>query len=150
MPPPRDKHVHAKTVARLLASAESAGHLIAQAEQLVQLRRIAAGVLPVELRRSTAIANVKQGNVVIFAENAAIAARLRLLEPALIDAFAREALQVTGLQVKVQVPDGPPGMPRGKRARLQPAAAASLERLADSLPDSELSRAVARLAKRGK
>src|SRR5512139_2285866 len=111
MPPPRDKHVHAKTVARLLASAESAGHLIAQAEQLVQLRRIAAGVLPVELRRSTAIANVKHGKVVIFAENAAVAARLRLLEPALIDALAREALQVTGLQVKVQVPDGSPVAP---------------------------------------
>jgi hypothetical protein len=142
--------VHAKTAARLLATAESAGHLIAQAEQLVQLRRIAAGVLPVEIRRSTAIANLKQGKVVIFAENAAIAAKLRLLEPALVDAFAREALQVTGLQVRVQVQDGDGPAKKAKRARLEPGAAASLERLANSLPDSELSRAVARLAKRGK
>jgi hypothetical protein len=142
--------VHAKTAARLLATAESAGHLIAQAEQLVQLRRIAAGVLPVEIRRSTAIANLKQGKVVIFAENSAIAAKLRLLEPALVDAFAREALQITGLQVRVQVPDGGGSAKKAKRARLQPGAAASLERLANSLPDSELSRAVARLAKRGK
>jgi DNA-binding MurR/RpiR family transcriptional regulator len=72
------------------------------------------------------------------------------LEPALLDAFAREALQVTGLQVRVQVPDESDTSPRAKRARLQPGAAASLERLANSLPDSELSRAVARLAKRGK
>jgi hypothetical protein len=142
--------VHAKTAARLLATAESAGHLVAQAEQLVQLRRIAASVLPVELRRSTAIANIKQGKVVIFAENAAIAAKLRLLEPALVAAFARAALHVTGLQIRVQVPDGAGGTGREKRARLQPGAAASLERLANSLPDSELSRAVARLAKRGK
>lgn len=142
--------MHAKTAARLLATAESAGHLIAQAEQLVQLRRIAAGVLPVEIRRSTAIANLKQGKVVIFAENSAIAAKLRLLEPALVDAFAREALQITGLQVRVQVPDGGGSAKKAKRARLQPGAAASLERLANSLPDSELSRAVARLAKRGK
>jgi len=142
--------VHAKTAARLLATAESAGHLIAQVEQLVQLRRIAAGVLPVEIRRSTAVANLKQGKVVIFAENAAVAAKLRLLEPALVEAFAREALQVTGLQIRVQVPDGGGPAKKAKRARLEPGAAASLERLANSLPDSELSRAVARLAKRGK
>jgi hypothetical protein len=142
--------LHAKTAARLLASAESAGHLIAQAEQLMTLRRLAASVLPVELRRSAAVANVKQGKVVIFAENAAIAAKLRLLEPALLDAFAREALQVTGLQVRVQVPDASKAHPRMKRARLAPGPAASLDRLAKSLPDSELSRAVARLAKRGK
>lgn len=142
--------MHAKTAARLLATAESAGHLMAQAEQLVQLRHIAAGVLPVELRRSTAIANIKQEKVVIFAENAAIAAKLRLLEPALMEAFAREAMKVTGLQIKVQVPDRPAAAFADKRARLQPGAAAALERLANSLPDSDLSRAVARLAKRGK
>lgn len=72
------------------------------------------------------------------------------MEPTLVDAFAREALQVTGLQVRVQVPDESATAPRAKRARLEPGAAASLERLANSLPDSELSRAVARLAKRGK
>ncbi len=142
--------MRAKTVARFLASTAPTGQLMAHAERLVELRRLAAGVLPAELRRSATIANAKQGKVVIFAEHAAIAAKVRLFEPALVETFARAGLQVTGLRVVVQVPDRPAAPRSDKRARLAASPAASLERLAKSLPESGLRSAVARLAKRGR
>lgn len=142
--------MRATTLARFLASGTPTGQLMAQAQHLVELRRLAAGVLPAELWRSATIANAKQGKVVIFAENAAIAAKLRLFEPALMETFARAGCQVTGLRVVVQVPDRRAAPPPDKRARIAPSAAASLERIAKSLPESELRTVVARLARRAR
>ena len=77
--------------------------LMPQAQRLIELRRIAAGALPGNLLRSCSIANYKQGKVVIFAENGAIAAKLAHYRPKLISSFTGRGIEVTAIEVSVQV-----------------------------------------------
>ena len=120
--------------------------LLPQAQRLIDLRRVLAGVLPPNFRRSCTIANYMQGKVVIFAENSAVAAKLRLMEPELRDQFVKRAIQVTGITIKVQ--PKAPAPAREKQIHGSASAARSLMDLADQLPDSKLKTAVYALARR--
>jgi hypothetical protein len=120
--------------------------LLPQAQRLIELRRVLAGVLPPNFRRSCTIANYMQGKVIIFAENSAVAAKLRSMEPELRDQFVKRAIQVTGITIKVQPKAPVPA--REKQIHGSASAARSLMDLADQLPDSKLKTAVYALAKR--
>ena len=74
--------MHPKNLRSFLADGISS--LIPQAQRLIELRQVIAGLLPTNLRRSSSIANYKQGKIVIFAENSAVAAKLKLLAPGLL------------------------------------------------------------------
>ena len=77
--------MHSKNLRAYLDSAVGIAGLLPQAERLIELRRIYSKLVPQQLLRSSSIANYKQQKVVIFAENNAIAAKLRLLSPRLIN-----------------------------------------------------------------
>lgn len=127
---------------------DGARRVATQAALLLRLRECASLVVPEALLRSASIANYKQGKVVIFAENNAIAAKLRLFEPRLIDLWARQGLQVSALRVEVQ-PSRGGSVGRIKQARLTPAAERALGALASGLPDeSPLQKAIAGLVRR--
>jgi hypothetical protein len=119
--------------------------LMPQAQRLMELRRIAAGALPGNLLRSCSIANYKQGKVVIFAENSAVAAKLKLLAPTLRDHFLKSAIEITGIDVEVQ-PTNPVPEPPAKHTHLSSGAAQALAELADQLPDSKLKSSINALA----
>jgi len=121
--------------------------LMPQAQRLMELRRIAARALPANLLRSCSIANYKQGKVVIFAENSAVAAKLKLLAPTLRDHFVKSAIEVTGIDVEVQ-PTNPAPPPPAKHTHLSSGAAQALTDLADQLPDSKLKSSINALADR--
>jgi hypothetical protein len=136
----------AKKLAEYLASATEVGPLVPQAAELLDVGQALRELLPPSLRGLCQTARIKQGKVVIFAENNAIAAKLRLLEPTIVTELGRRGTNVTGIEVRVQV-----GMPRpedrgSSGMRLSPAAGAALQGLADRLPDSRLREAVRSLA----
>jgi hypothetical protein len=120
--------------------------LMPHAEQVMSLRQSLAGVLPANLRRSCEIANYSQGKVVIFAENSAIAAKLKLMAPTLVRDLSKRVAQVTAIEVRVQ--------PRTTtehtviRRELTDEAVQSLRKLGNQLSDSELKNAVLRFADR--
>jgi hypothetical protein len=124
--------------------------LMPHAERVIELRRILNDLLPENLRRSCSIANFAQGKVVIFADNAAIAAKLNLLAPDLCRTMAIRRGEVTAIEVRVQpkVAHGSASNRLQVRRDLSDKAAESLHRLADKLHDSELKKTVRRLAKR--
>src|SRR5437763_15086612 len=76
--------------------------LMPQARRLIELREILAAVLPESLARCCSIANFKQGKVVIFAANGAIAAKLKRMLPTLLEQLSKRAMEITGLEVCVQ------------------------------------------------
>jgi len=142
--------MHAKKLDKLLTSATEVGPLMPQAAELLDLGQALRELLPDSLRGLCQIARVKQGKVVIFAENNAIGARLRVLEPTIVAALGRRGRNVTGIEVRVQV-----GMPRPADAgragvRLSPAAGAALRALGERLPDSPLRDAVRSLAEKAR
>lgn len=122
--------------------------LTSHARRLFRLQRIFESAASLATRAR--IANVKSGRIFIVADNSAIAAKLRQIEPRLIKVFQAEAAEVTGIEIRVQ-----PG-----RANSRPPGSAhrnfiDLERkrvltsFADTLPqDSALRKALKRLVER--
>jgi hypothetical protein len=140
--------MHSKNLRAYLDSAAGIAALLPQAERLIELRRMYSELVPQQLLRCSSIVNYKQGNVVIFAENNAIAAKLKLLSPRLVNDFSKRGVQITGIRLQVQ-PRQEPGKALGlKQAKLSAAGVESLEALAKRLPDSRLKQVVAEMAAR--
>jgi hypothetical protein len=95
--------MHSQNIGAYLDSSEGLGSLMPQAARLLELRRQLSEVLPKPLAKSCEIANYKQGKVVIFAENGAIAAKLAHYRPRLISLFCGRGIEVTAIEVSVQV-----------------------------------------------
>lgn len=139
--------MHAKNLDAYLDQADGINSLIPQAKRLIELRHILLEALPGSLAGRATLANYRQGKVVIFAANAAIAAKLKLLGPTITDCFARRGLQVTALNIEVQPGRAPCQQPE-KHAVLTSAARESLAGLSKQLPDSELKNRITALADR--
>ena len=142
--------MHSKKLRAYLDSTAGIAALLPQAERLIELRRIYSEIAPQQLLGSSSIVNYKQQTVVIFAENNAIAAKLKLLSPRLVKDFSKRGVEVTGIRLEVQPRENPRETLAAKQARLSAAGAESLEALARRLPDSELKQAVMDMVQRGK
>ena len=142
--------MHSKNLRAYLDSNAGIAALLPQAERLIELRRIYSELVPQQLLRSSSIVNYKQENVVIFAENNAIAAKLKLLSPRLVNDFSKRGVQVTGIRLEVQPRQEPQKEQIRKQAKLSVAGAESLEALAKRLPDSRLKQAVTEMVERKK
>lgn len=135
--------MHSKNLRAYLDSTAGIAGLLPQAERLIELRRVYNRVVPPQLLRSSSVVNYKQQYVVIFAENNAVAAKLRLLSPRLVNDFSKCGIEVTGIRLEVQ-PRGeasPEALP--KHAKLSRAGLESLQALSEQLPDSKLKQTLA-------
>lgn len=142
--------MHSKNLRAYLDSTAGIAALLPQAERLVELRRIYNEIAPQQLSGSSSIVNYKQQTVVIFAENNAIAAKLRLLSPRLVKDFSKRGVEVTGIRLEVQPRQESREPLAPKQAKLSQGGNESLEALARRLPDSELKQAVLDMVQRGK
>ena len=136
--------MHTKSVRNFLTAGMDS--LMPQAQRLIELRLLFTQALPKNLLRSCSIANYKQGKVVIFAENSAVAAKLKLLLPTVRDHFLKFGVEVTGIEVQVQPIAARPNLPISE-IYLSTNAAESLTRLSDQLPDSKLKKSIEALAR---
>ena len=134
-----------KNPCAFLDQADSIAALMPQAKRLIELREILASLLPEPLARRCSVANFKQGRVVLFAANGAIAAKLKLMLPALLEQVSGRATEVTGLDVVVQAQEAAPQV-NEKSAKMSSDAVLALARLSEQLSDSELKKALSRIA----
>ena len=142
--------MHSKNLSAYLNSAAGIAGLMPQAERLIELRRLYKTLVPQQLLRSSSIVNYKQQKVVIFAENNAVAAKLKLLTPRLVSDFSKCGVETTGIRIEVQPQGTHQSGPGSKRAKLSPGGALSLETLARRLPEGDLKLAVQNFASRNK
>jgi hypothetical protein len=140
--------MHSKNLRAYLDSDAGIASLLPQAERLIDLRRIYQEIMPQQLLRSSSIVNYKQETVVIYAENNAIAAKIKLLSARLVNDFSKRGMQVTGIRAEVQPREIPKEKVAEKHAKLSAAGAESLEALAKRLPDSKLKQTLAEMAGR--
>ena len=141
--------MQAKRLGEYLDHGDGTSRLVPQAALLLAIRQHLSEVLPHNLRRSCAIANYKQGVVVVIAGNNAVAAKLRHYEPKIIETLGKRGLKATGIRVDVQGADSFAPQGSEKKARfLSSPAADALARLGRRLPDSRLKQAVDALAKK--
>ena len=89
-----------------LLHSDEINSLISHANFLLELRKIVVQVLPVEIAQNCSIANYKDGRLIIFADNNAVAAKLRLLAVGLPRKLSgllpQTGRQVTAVVIEVQ------------------------------------------------
>jgi hypothetical protein len=142
--------MHSQHISAYLDHSDGTESLMPQATRLLKLRRHLTEILPELLGRSCEIANYKQGKVIIFAENGAIAAKLGHFRPRLLTHFLERGFEVTAIEITVQVQNphlSPPYFP-GHPARLSQSGLTSLANLAGALPESPLKQILANLVRR--
>ena len=141
--------MQAKRIGDYLDRGDGTSRLVPQAALLLAIRQHLSEVLPTNLRRSSSIANYKQGVVVVIAGNNAVAAKLRHYGPRIIETLGKRGLKATGIRVEVQGEGSfASQVPEKKALFLSSPASDALARLARRLPDSRLKQAVGALAKK--
>lgn len=140
-----------RSIAAVLDRAPELERFLPQVDRLLALRAAIRDVVPRELADVVTVVGAQEHEVSILADNAAAAAKLRMLEPALVRACRAQAPQVAAVRVRVRGTQPPPTRAaRAKRAKLNPGPAEALATLAETLPASPLQDAVARLSRRGR
>lgn len=114
--------------------------------RLAELQKIWDGIVPPPLRPYVRAGGVRHGRITVFADNGAVAAKLKLLAPNLLKNLQNKGVEVTSIRVEVQVISRPQRPQRAPR-KLSAQAAASLESLSAELPESPLGAALHRLAR---
>jgi len=127
------------------AETDQINSLLPHAQRLMRLRQLLLDALPEPLGKNATVVNYRQGRIIIYASNAAIAAKLKLLRPALMTRLTSLGLEVTGMDIGVQ-PESEGKILPPKHAVLSDRAREALAELASQLPESELKSAVSTLA----
>ena len=122
--------------------------LFSQAQALLRLQRIFAEIAPASLARSCKVASMEQKILVLFADNGAIAAKLKQLLPSLLARLQQNGVEVTALRVEVQALQVPQRAQKTPHAELSGAALGSLKDLSAGLAESPLKSALERMVAR--
>jgi hypothetical protein len=118
-----------------------------QVRRLLQLQRILTEVLPDSLASSTTVAASAANELVLFADNGAIGAKLKVLAPRIVDFFRQQGHEVTAIRVQVQVRIRHNPLPQ-KQISLSPTARQAISELSSTLDASPLKSALERLCRR--
>src|SRR4029077_4136434 len=86
-----------------LRSSESLRALTHQARRLAELQQAFVKTAPPYLAQACYVKSLSAGTLIVLAENAAIAAKLKQLSPRLLAAYQKLRPEVTSIQVEVQV-----------------------------------------------
>ncbi|MDR0441087.1 MAG: DUF721 domain-containing protein [Candidatus Accumulibacter sp.] len=138
-----------RTLEDFLDSADGMGKVLAHVRELRRLAGLYLEITPAYLAEASRLVNFRSGIVIIHATNGATATKLRQLAPTLTDGFSRRGVACSGVEVRVRTGGFPAraGI-SSTRKPLSGQTFRTLGRLRDSLPDSELRRAVDTLIRR--
>jgi hypothetical protein len=121
--------------------------LSSQAGSLTATQKIWDAIAPDSLKQFTQAGSVKHKRLIVYADNGAVAAKIKMLLPSLLTKLQNQGLEVTSIRVVVQVKSGLEKPAKSVR-NLSPQAASSLQNLAAELKGSALGEALSRLASR--
>lgn len=138
-----------RRIGNLLASSDELQALSRQAQRLAELQQVLFEAVPPALSKATRVKNHRGGTLILLADNAAVAAKLRQLAPRLLLHLQIRTVEVTGIRVEVQVkaPQISTGNDVTKRV-LPTDAVKDFGKLSDALPASPLKSALTRLVAR--
>jgi hypothetical protein len=121
--------------------------LSSQAGNLTATQKTWDAIAPDSLKQFTQAGSVKHKRLIVYADNGAVAAKIKMLLPSLLTKLQNQGLEVTSIRVVVQVKSGLEKPAKSVR-NLSPQAASSLQNLAVELKGSALGDALSRLASR--
>jgi hypothetical protein len=122
--------------------------LASQARHLAELQQKLLTTVPQPLAQTCCVKQLRAGTLILLAENAAIATKLKQLAPRLLTAYQKQGNEVTSIRIEVQVKDGRQGSQiKDNPRKLSIESIAILENFLNDLPDSPLKQALTNLAK---
>ncbi len=110
--------------------------LVRQAQRLIEMQQVFTEIAPEPLAQFGRVGQFARSSLLLFADNGAVAAKLKQLTPSLLVKFHKRGYEVTAIRVEVQPPSRP--APPRKQIRLSGKATDQLRELAASLPASPL------------
>ncbi|PKO25740.1 MAG: DUF721 domain-containing protein [Betaproteobacteria bacterium HGW-Betaproteobacteria-8] len=117
-----------------------------KAQNLTACQKIWDAVAPETLKPFTQAGDINHKRLTVYANNGAVAAKVKLLLPSLLTNLQKHGLEVTSIRVLVQVQSSPSKPPKPVR-KLSAFAATELEKLAGQLEDdSPLAASLKRLS----
>ena len=130
-----------------LNSADPLRNITRAARQLSELQQILAKNAPLTLTQSCCIKQLRDGILVISADNAAVATQLKQLTPRLLAGYQKQGREVTSIRIEVQVasPARRPD-PNRRSGGLSVESIENIMSLANRLEASPLKEALNRLA----
>ena len=138
-------------IQRFLGSGDALARLKDHATRLMRLQGVLQQHLSPALTAACGVANLKNGVLVLLADNGAVAARLKQLAPSLAAQFAASGAPVQEVQVRVRIgattaPDRPP-----TQRSISPDGSRSIEAFSATLPaGSPLRESLERLVARSR
>ncbi|MDO9050147.1 MAG: DciA family protein [Methylotenera sp.] len=109
-------------------------------------QKIWEAIAPDNLAKLSHVSSIENKRFTVFANNNAVAAKIKLLIPSLLIKLEKQEYEVTAIRVKVQVKSNP--KPKLKSLKkLSPIAATHLQQLGQSLSGTALGDALIKLAK---
>jgi hypothetical protein len=118
------------------------------ARRLQALQKLYAAAAPPELARSSKVKTCKSGTLVIVADNAAVAAKLRQLAGSLLAAIRPSAADVAAIKVETNVTGAAhERRPPSRKEPLTSAAVQNFEALSKRVPAGPLKAAIRNLVK---
>jgi hypothetical protein len=136
-------------IGELIATSGNLQALAREAQRMKVLEHLLFQAVPPTLAAASRVTKLKSGTLVISADNAAIAAKLRQLAPRLVVHVRKIENQITGIRVDVQVKRHQNKAEDDVTKRpLPPEAIQEFSRLSERLPASPLKSALARFAAR--
>jgi len=140
----------AHKVGDLIARTGELRALSHQARRLTEVQQVLLEAVPFPLARALRVKNFRAGTLFVLAANAAVAAKLRQLAPTLLLHVRKREIEITGIQVEVQVAEHQKARPNKPVRDLSLAAVSAIDELAGTLKESPLKAALTRMVQRRK
>lgn len=131
----------------LMAPGET-DEVVSRAKRLLALERLYANCVPEPLLRASAVANLRDGVLLLTADNGAIASKLKHLAPTLLEKIRKANQEVTQIQINVRVGSDERSSQPPLKPGISSAGVHQIEALTETLPESSLKAALLRLAAR--
>jgi hypothetical protein len=134
---------------KLLTTTQELKALQARVRRLQELQTLYFESAPRELARASRVRSFRAGTLVVGADNAAVAAKLKQLAPRLLAYLSKTESQITKIRIEVQV--GGRGAEAPEAPAKKPLTHRTVERLAElagRVRDDDLRTALKRLARR--
>lgn len=135
----------------LYAAGGDIGDTLQRVDHLRRIHAIVIDQLPGDLRAQVHTAGLNQGRLRLHVANAALATRIRYMQPAFARALARERrLQVDSLEIKIRPDAFAPAAPPSRPRELSPRTTDQIESIADGVTHAPLADALKQLAQAGR
>src|SRR5688572_7396685 len=138
-------------IGKLLVATDELKALSARMRRLRELQTLYVRSAPRELASASRVKNLRTGTLLVSADNAAVAAKLKQLAPTLLASIRKTEAEITGLRIEVQVSGAlHERVIKSRKKPLSPDAIKKFDELANRVEDGGLKTAIAKLVQRHK